>query len=945
MNPKSISRYFLYCIVIAGVYYGSSIITIPIILPPTYAAPIWPAAGIGVGVIVLWGYRYIPAIILGEILINYKFYDLSNFINQPSILLIYLPMLLAAVFRSAVGAYLVNRFIGKTSLFLSASSVLKLFLFAGLIPTLISSLFSTYILTINRIVQADDFILNFMTWWYGDSVGVFIVLPLMFLLFRKPRNIWRHRVYKTTLPVIVSFILLVFAAYYIKQFENKAIQSDLRNKLEYFTSSVLDGLQHDNHDTHTTDSSTIVEKINHLFLANSGEINKNKQLDDLMFNVSSITGASTLNLYQSGNTEKSSIKTVSKVLQFANHEWLITASTSSKYFKNNSTWLIWWLLSIGFLFVAFLGAGLLVMTGSYIVVSKRVAKRTKEVEELNVNLIESNRRYKQLVEIQPVVIWRHTRGKKTLDFVSDEAINILGYSKSELLDLNYILNNILHTNDLERTIVEYTQGVKSGKRFTLKYRALKKDGTVVWFKDYISTRKNKGKSEVIGLKIDITIEQQRENKITQLALFDAMTKLPNRVSFMDSLEDAIKQSIANQSSGAVLYLDLDRFKVFNDSMGHKLGDKLIVQVSRRLRSVMDRNDVLSRFSGDEFVILTCNLGASIEESTNKVEKLVAEIMNSIEKSFMISGYSFYISVSIGISMFPFHSDSPEQVVQQADMSMYVAKNQGRHGHEFYQVGMQQQANKKLQIENSINDGLLNQEFEMHYQPTVNKIGAIIGCEALIRWNHPEQGFLKPSLFISIAEELGLIISLGNWIIDDVFKSIHRWNLNNYKTIQVAINISLLQFHSDQFVDTLENKINEYNINPSQVLLEITESIGIDNIYETLTVLNQIKALGFQIAIDDFGTGFSSLNHLTQMPIDILKIDKSFIKDIEVQSKSRDLIEVIIAMANKLNLSVTVEGIESEGQFNVVKEIGCDSYQGFYFSKVITEKKLVETYLI
>jgi diguanylate cyclase (GGDEF)-like protein/PAS domain S-box-containing protein len=913
----------------------------PIILPPSFAAPIWPSAGIGVGVLILWGYRYIPAILLGELIVSFDLYKSEDFAGDSNLYFVYAGLLLATILRSALGAYLVNNYLGKSNNFLTFQATSRLLIFAGLIPTFISSFLSVITLSINGLIVENSEFTNFLTWWFGDSIGVFIVVPFMFLLFKKPRNLWNIRLFKTAIPVVLSFSLLLLVAYNLKLGEQKRLVTIIDNKIELLNHEILAIFTKNNPVQEWLPSDQTVEKINNIFITNTNDLTMIKHLEDIHYIVYSVEKDVPVKIFESSNqSEKSKDWSGSKIFKFANHEWKIEAYVTKQFYYNNASWMIWWFLSIGFLCISLLGAGLFVMTGNNIIVREKVAKRTKEINTLNEILKTSEARYKQLVEIQPVIFWKHKVGEKNLEFLSSDAVKILGHPMRKLVNVSVLLNEIIHPDDRKKTVKEYYNGIKSNNRFEFKYRAITRNGEQIWFKDFVSPTKVNGKIELLGLKIDITKDQEKEQKIAQLAFYDSMTKLPNRIKFTDYLRKALHQSQLNDSFGAILYLDLDRFKVLNDSLGHKYGNKLLVKISKRIKTILKKEDVLSRFGGDEFVILLSKQRRTLESIQHDVKNVVENIQNIISKPFRIAGNNFNATFSMGISLFPYNSDSVEETIQQADIAMYHSKSNGKNTVNFFQESMQEQANKRLIIEKSLKIALIRHEFEMYYQPIFNEDKKILKFESLIRWNHPTEGLLTPDSFIHIAEETGFIIELSEWIIDNVFERINTWNKQGYPLMPVSINISLYQFKNSDIFNVLETISNRYEINKNYITLELTETIGIDDFDDALSKLLKLKNMGFKLAIDDFGTGYSSLHYLAQMPIDILKLDKIFVAKIGMGRSSDALIEAIILLARQLELSVIVEGVESEYQFDFLKNLGCHKFQGFLMSEALPANEII-----
>jgi diguanylate cyclase (GGDEF)-like protein/PAS domain S-box-containing protein len=755
--------------------------------------------------------------------------------------------------------------------------------------------------------------------------------------------VWQLRVFRTLIPVTIAFMLLLLVSLSLKSLEHQRIIESLNNKGELFTSAIFTKMSENVTEIHKLQKNQLVHAIDDFLVKNTDQVCIENAIQDIHFVITSLDENAERKIFESSNKSKKSKKWRSiRSFKFSQHKWRIEAFTTAEYFINNASWLMWWMISIGFLFIAFLGAGLLVITGNAILINDKVRDRTKEINTLNKIHLDSENRYKQIIEIQPVIFWKHILGEKQLDFVSDEAVNILGYSKRELMDLGMVLNKLIHPDDREKVQENYVKGAKSLKRYVLKYRAMSKDGRLIWLKDYATPQKVKNRIEIIGLKIDITKDQEKEIKIAQLAYYDTMTKLPNRDKFMLYLDKEIKQSEKNNTFGAVLYLDLDRFKILNDSMGHYFGDQLLIQIAQRLNKSLKSSDICSRFGGDEFVILIRNQSPTLQSIRKKALHVAQKVQQLIKEPFDIDGHNFYTSFSTGISLFPSDSNRANEVIQQADIAMYQSKSKGKNTISFFKKEMQELANLRLNLEKSLKIALLKHQFEMYYQPIFNQDKETVRLEALIRWNSPDEGILTPSSFIHIAEETGFIIELSEWIIDDVFENLVRWQQSELNVVPVSINISLFQFKNTNIIEILEEKIHKFAIDTGLITLELTETIGIDDFDDALSKLHQLKKLGFQIAIDDFGSGYSSLNYLIQMPIDILKLDKSFTANIGKDSNSEILIETIMLMANKLNLDVIVEGIETNEQLDFLIGLGCQTFQGHLLSEAVPFTQLKST---
>lgn len=946
MTINSTTKFIFTSAIIALVYYGFGLLVQPLLLPPTYAAPVWPAAGVGVGVILLFGYRYIPAIVIGEFLINFQFYELDTLSSENSLLFSYIALLLSAVIRSVLGAYLVNKYVGRGNTLLTLKSIIRLCLFSAIIPVTLTAFLSTCVLTQSGLLNSDLFLINYSAWWFGDNVGIYIVLPLMFVLFKKPRTLWWNRFYLTFIPVIISFVLLIVVALNIKKVEAQRIHDKLETQAEYFSNNILFEYSQKTKNLHKLANEEAINLLDDFLTEHSPSVIKQLELEDINIKILSHYENENKSVFETPKSAKTNhFSKVKTAFSFFNHKWVFEVTAKSSFYLKYSSWLIWWLLSIGFLFISFLESGLLVITGNSILINKRVEQRTKKIESLNKNLKASEEKYKQMVEVLPVIFWKHTLGNSKLDFISEEAEKIMGFKLEELMDLNTVRTKIVDSRDVESVDTIYFNGARSLQKFELKYRAQRKNGDLVWLKDFVTPHYNKKEDsiELLGIKIDVTKDEENEQKIKQLAYFDSMTNLPNRQSFMLSLKEAIQEAQKKTLYGAVLYLDLDRFKVLNDSMGHHFGDELLKKISVRLTKIIRKGDVCSRFGGDEFVILLQNKAVDLPKFKLNAKSVANKIIKGMKEAFIIDGYSFHTSFSIGISLFPTGASDPDEIIQQADISMYASKSRGAGELSFFEEPMQEQANLLLRTEELLKQAFIKNEFKMYYQPIFNQNKEVCRLEALIRWEHPEDGLVLPDSFIGIAEDSGIIIELNEWIFDCVFSCISNRLKENEFILPISINVSLFQFRHTKIVEVIEKYSDKHAIDTSLITLELTESIAIEDFDDALDKLYKLKKLGINLAIDDFGSGYSSLKYLTKMPIDMLKIDKSFIQSLKKENSSEVLIETIVSMAHKLNLVVVAEGVETDEQFELLKSIGCEYFQGFLVSKALPYaeiKKLV-----
>ncbi len=431
----------------------------------------------------------------------------------------------------------------------------------------------------------------------------------------------------------------------------------------------------------------------------------------------------------------------------------------------------------------------------------------------------------------------------------------------------------------------------------------------------------------------VAYEQEQKNYQQELkfvALHDDLTGLPNRLLFDQNLAQSIARSKRSQTSFALLFLDLDRFKDINDSLGHDYGDALLKEIASRLDHRTRETDTVCRFGGDEFAILLDSAS-----TTKDITAICEELLFEIRLPFSIRGHDLQVGCSIGITMYPEDGDDPITLLRNADSAMYLAKEHGKDGYEFFSEELRTNAHLRLQMENAIQHAIRREELILHYQPLIDATsGKVRGVEALVRWMHPERGLLFPDRFITLAEESGTIIPIGEWVLRSACRQNHTWQQQGLPAIPISVNISARQFHDEQLVSKIAAILDEVGLDPAHLELELTEGTLIQDNEQTQASLSELNALGVSIAIDDFGTGYSSLTYLRRFPIHTLKIDRSLMSDIIEDADNRTIVEATIEMAHKLGKQVVAEGIETTEQANYLTRCGCDLLQGYLFSRPI-----------
>ncbi|MDH4261678.1 MAG: EAL domain-containing protein [Spirochaetia bacterium] len=442
-------------------------------------------------------------------------------------------------------------------------------------------------------------------------------------------------------------------------------------------------------------------------------------------------------------------------------------------------------------------------------------------------------------------------------------------------------------------------------------------------------------TEYVGIFSDITARKQAEEEIRNLAFYDALTKLPNRRLLLDRLSNSLTTSIRSNNYCAVLFLDMDKFKTLNDTLGHFYGDMLLIEVSERIKSCIREKDTVARLGGDEFVVLIEEIDSNMEQAAQKIAIVAEKIRKKLNSPYQLLDHEYLSSPSIGVNIYRNDSGSVDDILKHADMAMYQAKDSGRNAVRFFDPLMQKTVETRAAFELDLRHALPENQLFLYYQLQVDQKNQPIGAEALLRWIHPQRGSVSPAQFIPVAEESSLILEIGYWVIDEACRQLSKWSLSDKtKHLTMAVNVSAKQFRLTKFVDYITNLIHTYEINPNMLKLELTESIIMSDIKEVVIKMNELRKIGVKLSLDDFGTGYSSLSYLKQLPLDQLKIDQSFVRDIATDPNDAVMVKTIINLAQNFKLDIIAEGVETNEQLNFLKQHGCNAYQGYFFAKPI-----------
>lgn len=553
-------------------------------------------------------------------------------------------------------------------------------------------------------------------------------------------------------------------------------------------------------------------------------------------------------------------------------------------------------------------------------------------------LLEQEARFRSVAQsANDAIISADNHGKVV--FWNNAAKAMFGYSEEEIAGkpLTVLMPEQYreaHRKGIERvTLTNETRII--GK--TVELSGLRKDGSEFPLELSVSTWMTKRGRFFSGIIRDVTERKQAEKQLQHLAHYDGVTGLPNRTLFFERLNQVLSRARWHKRLVAVLFLDLDRFKVINDTFGHTTGDLLLKAVAKRLTDTVREGDIIARFGGDEFAITLVDIAKE-----HDIPDVVKKIIDAMAKPFIHEGREFFITASIGISIYPDDGGEVEVLLQKADIAMYSAKEEGKNTYRIYSPSMNAMALERLRMETQLRRALEQDEFMLYYQPKVDlSTGHIIGIEALLRWLHPERGLIFPKEFVTILEETGLIIPVGEWVFRTACRQTRTWQKEGFLPLRVAVNLSMRQFNQQNLAMIVRRALNESGLEPGYLEIELTENLLMSNVKESMAAIHELTGMGVQFAVDDFGTGYSSLSYLKRFPLRSLKIDRSFIQDVTVHPDDAAIVKAIISMAHSLNLKVVAEGVETKEQLAFLIKFHCDEFQGYYFSPPLTAEDFAE----
>jgi len=534
-------------------------------------------------------------------------------------------------------------------------------------------------------------------------------------------------------------------------------------------------------------------------------------------------------------------------------------------------------------------------------------------------------------------------------FVNPAFLNILGYDSAD-----EVIGKYMHTLMHHTRIDGDSYPAEECKILSLMRTPLpqvhvddevfwRKDGVAIpveyWARPIVHDGKVMG---AIATFVDISERLKAEKEIQQLAFYDSLTGLPNRRLFLERLKQSLVSSVRSGKSGALLLIDLDNFKTLNDTLGHHVGDLLLQQTAERLESCVREGDSVARLGGDEFVVMLENLSTQSLEAASQTKIIGEKILASLSLPYQLESKAHHGGASIGAVIFQSGELKIDDLIKQADIAMYQAKKAGRNALRFFDQKMQATISEQVAMEEELRKALEKQQFELYYQMQIDSTSRPIGAEALIRWVHPENGIVSPLQFIPVAEETGLILTIGQWVLNKACTQIKEWQKDELtRALVISINVSAREFRQASFVDQVREAVSNHAIDPNLLKLELTEGLMLENIKESIAIMDELNEIGVQLSLDDFGTGYSSLQYLKSLPLDQLKIDQSFVRDIATDANDKAIVRTIIVMAQSMNLDVIAEGVETVEQHQFLKSSGCHQYQGYLFGKPVPVTQFME----
>nr|WP_255662667.1 EAL domain-containing protein [Acidovorax sp. D4N7] len=622
-------------------------------------------------------------------------------------------------------------------------------------------------------------------------------------------------------------------------------------------------------------------------------------------------------------------------LAFAGRRWYFQVIPTEAYLENKHKSTHHWIASIGILLSASLGLILFLLLTSRDRARALALEMTSSLRQTTAELNGTLDAIPDLLfemDLEGRYLAIRTSNQASLNLPADQVLHSTVHDVLPPKAAQVLLNAIREAHVLGRSTGNRLETEVHGEQRCFELSVARKQGVVGTPPSFIVVSR------------DITERTRAEQQVQQLAYFDVLTGLPNRRQFLSIASRLIEDNSARDGYGAVLLVDIDHLKMINDHWGHQCGDEVLKHVASRTSRVLDPRHVVARFGGDELIVVLNHLGPAFEQAKHAAEKACQDILGSIAEPVAFDSREYHASVSIGVALFDGDGRTMNEIISGADSAMYQAKNDGRSTYRFFDRELQRAMAERMALEQDMRTGLHSGEFYLVYQPQLDSRGQVIGAEALCRWKHPQKGMVSPAVFIDIAEKSGFILQLGQWVLEQACRTLYGWSMDpRLARLTLAVNVSAQQFHHPDFLPQTLDLMRECRINPAKLELELTESIFAQDVEQIAEKMQALKSLGVCFSLDDFGTGYSSLNYLKRLPLDQLKIDQSFVRDVITDSFDASIVVAMISLGESLGLKVLAEGVETESQLEFLRGKGCSLFQGYLFAKPLSEAEF-QSYL-
>ncbi|WP_167083945.1 bifunctional diguanylate cyclase/phosphodiesterase [Massilia frigida] len=929
-------------VLLATIYYITARLGLLLALPPGYAAPIWPAAGIALGAVLICGNRVAPGIWIGSFLCNVAVsFDAGSTALLVKSLLLPAILGMGATAQAIAGGYLIRRFVGFPMPLDRARDVIKFLGLGGPLSCIIGASVGATVLFLAGTLPAESYAFIWWAWWFGDAIGVLVTTPLMLTWFGQPQALWRRRRKTVALPICLALVVIVgvFSGAKEPYFSPPHLRiawsvlagglmfAGLLGAFLLVTSGhamlIEQLVAQRTHDLERTRQAEQAARQLAAIVTSSEDAIIGKTLDGTI--VSWNAGAARMYGYSAAEilgrpmsvlTPPELAGEMPAILARLRRGERIDHLETAQLRKDGGR------IAVSLTISPIRDADGMVTGVSAI--ARDISERKRAEEALR----DREARIRRLVDANIIGIFIGDMSGRISE-ANDAFLKISGYSREDVLSGKLLWNNMTPPQYDAADAHALEELKNTGRCTPYEKELMRKDGSLIPVL-LASALFEGAQDEGVSFVLDLTERRQADERIHHMADHDALTGLPNRTLLQDRMHQAIAFAHRNRRRVAILFIDLDYFKNINDSLGHHIGDQVLKMAAIRLQQCLREGDSVARLGGDEFVLILPLL-----DDSSDAARVARKALDSLTQPFSVELKQLHLGGSIGISLYPDDGHDVDSLMRAADTAMYHAKEMGRGNFQFFTAALNQAVQRRLDVSQRLRQALAHDEFILHYQPQVKmESGIIFSAEALLRWQPPGTEPISCGDFIANAEESGLIVPIGEWVLRQACRQLKAWHAAGHPQLKMAVNLSPRQLEQANFCSLVGQILDEEGLPATALELEITESILMQRSEYNLAMLNQLSDMGIQLSVDDFGTGYSSLAYLQRFPVHSLKIDQSFVRDIGTDQNDTALVTAIIAMAASLQLEVIAEGVETLPQAEFLMAHGCAAAQGFYYSKAV-----------